>query len=985
MLFHLDAEHLLTLYTCVDQGVIFSVTYDPDSGRIYSTSDDRSVRVWCGAPSTQQESQDWQGAHITLQYTMFGHLARVWKSVFLPEDFIASVGEDSQVCLWGPDRALSNRWKAHQSGGIWAIDYSPVLNLLASKVMGSIPSISRFSVEAVCLEQDQLSLARTSLNKEVATGGRDGGICVWALRPGSSAPATPITPSSPPCRVGLSAWGDIVVTTIAGELGICPAWLKPVSHLPDNCLSLVMSPCRSKVALAFLSGTVIIHAVSEESLVRELDAVLVAGRIFSLHWLSRTSLLTCAAGGKMEIWNVADGAGVRLQQLELPLCRQRWLTAALQQASTLVVGDRMGGVHVYHLDLDAPNILQKPIQSFPRLHSHLGVGSLVSHAGYIWSTGRDGTLRRYQLNHDGPNFLSYLSADKLPMEWGARVLVGPHGVLVLGFLEHLCVLWDPIQSRLVLEVECGGGHRSWDYHVDLSFQLTLVFIKDKQVHLSHHDLKQLVRLPLKAGLHSKALNCARLVPGRCSLLVSGSEDTTVRVTAVDGGLDSAVMRGHISSVRAVAVCPLDPQRTLVVSGGGRAELKVWLLTTKTGEFKLLIPFMNLLSSLHSHVESEEVNPHLRRGSADNHLGKTTLSSPDRDSNLDLPILSSRAQHDKRVSQLRHRGGCHENMKRQHYFDFEWETNSGEVWIIASSRLVQLIRKELLIVPDGSLKDYQELASHRLKTESPANKGGPHIDVDPETRYMDLCCVPRQGSRSFLLIAACSDAWLRLFVVDPTTRGIRYLQGSRFHGCCVLTVSVMSFEGRHLVATAASDGQVALWDMTRLVSSDLCADDTDTNNQVSPELEPILNTRSHKAGVNCLEWLSQSYEHPVLASGGDDNCLVLTALRQPPHVTEQWRNSRAHLGQITGVKALEHRQLLLSCGVDQRVCVWALTPDEVGATLQSQYCSSVPDLHGLEVWMNGSFIHACVYGQGMEVVEIEMCADADDTKELNTEP
>nr|CAD7570436.1 unnamed protein product [Timema californicum] len=36
-------------------------------------------------------------------------------------------------------------------------------------------------------------------------------------------------------------------------------------------------------------------------------------------------------------------------------------------------------------------------------------------------------------------------------------------------------------------------------------------------------------------------------------------------------------------------------------------------------------------------------------------GKTTLSSPDRDSNFDLPVLSSRAQHDKRVSQLRHRG------------------------------------------------------------------------------------------------------------------------------------------------------------------------------------------------------------------------------------------------------------------------------------------------------------------------------------------
>nr|CAD7399750.1 unnamed protein product [Timema cristinae] len=54
------------------------------------------------------------------------------------------------------------------------------------------------------------------------------------------------------------------------------------------------------------------------------------------------------------------------------------------------------------------------------------------------------------------------------------------------------------------------------------------------------------------------------------------------------------------------------------------------------------------------VELEEVNPHLRGWRVENHLGKTTPSSPDRDSNLDLPVLSSRAQHDKRVSQLRHR-------------------------------------------------------------------------------------------------------------------------------------------------------------------------------------------------------------------------------------------------------------------------------------------------------------------------------------------
>nr|CAD7443146.1 unnamed protein product [Timema bartmani] len=41
---------------------------------------------------------------------------------------------------------------------------------------------------------------------------------------------------------------------------------------------------------------------------------------------------------------------------------------------------------------------------------------------------------------------------------------------------------------------------------------------------------------------------------------------------------------------------------------------------------------------------------------ENHLVKTTSSSPDRDSNLDLLVLGGLAQHDWRVSQLRHRGG-----------------------------------------------------------------------------------------------------------------------------------------------------------------------------------------------------------------------------------------------------------------------------------------------------------------------------------------
>nr|CAD7265695.1 unnamed protein product [Timema shepardi] len=90
------------------------------------------------------------------------------------------------------------------------------------------------------------------------------------------------------------------------------------------------------------------------------------------------------------------------------------------------------------------------------------------------------------------------------------------------------------------------------------------------------------------------------------------------------------------------------------------------------------------------VELGEVNPHLRGRRVENHLGKTTPSSPDRDPNLDLPVLSSRAQHDKRVSQLRHRGGCSKcRYVRTSRYRIE-EHGDRQPWYYYSSPITSLV-------------------------------------------------------------------------------------------------------------------------------------------------------------------------------------------------------------------------------------------------------------------------------------------------------
>nr|CAD7258390.1 unnamed protein product [Timema shepardi] len=141
------------------------------------------------------------------------------------------------------------------------------------------------------------------------------------------------------------------------------------------------------------------------------------------------------------------------------------------------------------------------------------------------------------------------------------------------------------------------------------------------------------------------------------------------------------------------------------------------------------------------VEIEEVNPDLRGGRVENHLGKTTPSSPDRDSNLVLPssavelnttsalanyatevgsepafawresgkpfrkkpppvhpteirtsISPSSAvelQHDKRVSQLRHRGGNKMSDNQRFLWNFEpWGQVTDNINIFESDQFLQ---------------------------------------------------------------------------------------------------------------------------------------------------------------------------------------------------------------------------------------------------------------------------------------------------------
>nr|CAD7573515.1 unnamed protein product [Timema californicum] len=113
------------------------------------------------------------------------------------------------------------------------------------------------------------------------------------------------------------------------------------------------------------------------------------------------------------------------------------------------------------------------------------------------------------------------------------------------------------------------------------------------------------------------------------------------------------------------------------------------------------------------VELEDVNPHLCGGRVENHLGKTTPSSPDRDSNLDLPVLSGRAQHDKRhLNVLLSDCAC---LCLEHAREVLWQLLLAAVTTEKRSALMVVVLNHLRCVCDLPLAESEEnLITHLVR-------------------------------------------------------------------------------------------------------------------------------------------------------------------------------------------------------------------------------------------------------------------------------
>ncbi|XP_064601080.1 tRNA (34-2'-O)-methyltransferase regulator WDR6-like [Liolophura sinensis] len=945
------------------EGVIFDIDYHWELQRLCSVSDDRSIHLW----QATGPSGDWAQTEFTLLRVLYGHSARVWSVCMLLNKLI-SVGEDSTCCVWDYDGNIIQKYKGHRGKSIWS-----------------------------------LSVDREG--KFVATGGGDHSIRLWKLqqehRLNTDVNFENLSPPQLkkedfPRTVTLRGHDRVLVMTNMGDLfefivstGTWTTLLEDPEFRSYSVLSV--SPERRVIALGSINGKITLIILKEKTTERVFEKCY-KGKVLSINWLDQESLLTCGPEGIMHMWRLTiqeDQCLTGSSTLEvmasyiLPPTKQRWVTAACFTPSRcqFVCGDRGGNVYVYQIDNTQTKDSQESALQFKSgIHGKAGVTFVSCHGNSVYTCGRNGIYYEFEVDESG---LAGGKSNKVlkGFDWMDRLVITDNDILILGFHSSDFIIWSTQRNQRLVQIECGGGHRTWGCEISDMSAVRFVFLKASDIFLCSTTIT-CDQTILKSSLHGRELSDVKHLVStthrdqKFEVFLTCSEDTNITLSSVISSTSQesrlSVLRnlkGHISSVRTMAVSEsrlhdCDTKRTFIMfSAGGRAQMKAWkiVVSMKTNEKEL--------------------------GGGDN---RAPVSSASMMLSADTSLKPENRREEKRQT-------TSEDLQNKCVIRKE-ETKS--------------CFKDVCHVESN----YELLASHmlhdRVKRRSKSWQRKLE-NTSPETRYMDLTAFHGHlvdtslPSSIHFVGAACSDAVVRFFLCDADKKMFTCL-GLSLENNCVLKVGhfVHHMEGlehcRVFLFSCSTGGDVTFWDVTKTVlavkktaqpsASEVKAeqfksklpDAMCTEDSVNPDFcSPVHVFQNHQSGVNSisvhqytdrLEWL--------MVTGGDDNAVVFRTFTISldgtgrVHFTPLLKCDlpSAHSAQVTGAKILDDHYTL-TVSIDQRLCLWEVTQTDKSLKAEMRACKfvSVADVSNMDVWKqrSGSGYDIAISGEGLQILHLNL--------------
>ncbi|CAH2085062.1 unnamed protein product [Euphydryas editha] len=539
------------------KGVIFSINYNSEKKIIVTTSDDRSVRIWKvdNIENFDVDSKDyWINAKITCVNNLYGHMARVMRS-HITNDLIISIGEDSGICFWNHQGKLLRKVMSHQNACIWSLDAD---------------------------------------DRYLVTGGGDCGVILHPLSLVSEYGHKEIVPIEivTPKKVKFTARRNILIMNESNQL-IYYDLISKTSHINDlNHTStyklLSLSSCKQIIAVADMNGKLDIfieNCKGDAGIIKIIDTKLNLGKILSLQWAGNRHLVVCSENGQITVLASKEMGIEVIDKFSLPPCKEMWLTASALSldGKILVVGDRVGHIHIYF------HGIKNPVRTFSKVYDRYGATSIIIKRNEFITTGRDGKIKYFSLSND-VHSIKYMSCKDLEFQWLEKFL-DKQEHYICGFHERVFVVYDVKNNLKVLDVACGGGHRSWDAvryieKVDDNFDefIEVLYLKNYTLYAEKFQLSKIMSKNVINGIHSKEINCLKTYKydenNASTYFLSGGEDTTLRIASsnLTSQIKDHVVFKQLSSIRTVKIQPVDKNKILLLSAGGRAQICAKIIT-----------------------------------------------------------------------------------------------------------------------------------------------------------------------------------------------------------------------------------------------------------------------------------------------------------------------------------------------------------------------------------------------------------------------
>ncbi|XP_067854519.1 WD repeat-containing protein 6 [Heptranchias perlo] len=902
-------------------GVIFSINYMEKNGILASASDDRSIRIW-KVGNLRQDLKGGDGGADSVQclLQLYGHQSRVW-SVRLLEDHVISVGEDSACIVWSYNGNIVNTFRGHKGR----------------------------SVRALAVNEDK---------GWVVTGGADSGIRLWKIQENKPEDMTvtqlkfgDTEKMGTPKALTLVDPSLILVMTDAGSIYShrldCGRWkfiLEDPSYRSYSLLAVtrLLNGC-VVCAIGNITGHVKIFPLSNPG--ERVENQVHQGKVHSLGWASREgqspdrgNLFSSGADGVM-IWREVTCEGdqvtsvVEKSRYLLPLCRHRWHTsvAFLPKQRFLVCGDRRGSLLLY---------------SCAERDQDEGLGAASPDVAVSESAD------------DHP--AEQIPEGKLPAKTAGRQ----------GCREPVSAL-SGLHGRLgVTSVLCHGGFvystgRDGCYRQLKAEDGRLRLLRSQRACKGMDWVERLLATPegnlLVLGFHSANLVLWNVKTNEQVLSVpcGGGHRSWSYSLSPSNELFTYIKSGHIF------VCQRnsrDSSQTVIKECVHGREL-----TCVRFVERLEVSNDGPISVLATSSEDTTVNI-LAVYESSGHVSKLTTIGDHISSVRTMAVARSRGPNSGDV-----------------------RCGSSAVLFTAGGRAELECCRLLLGGGDGQAPvscQVEHLVSHRLAEDWDHMKNRHRmLKMDPETRYMSIVVVDdgtdsgaASSSSWHFLAAACSDGAVRLFLIDESQKKIQLLAESFYHQRCVLKLQTFTYQPatrrrRVFLCSAATDGRIAFWDISRTIERPTVANILLESAHRPWELgTPRLVFEAHQCGVNGLHLRPLDDGRYLLASGGDDNAVRLwvisvRAVGGDDGVTSGGGSSgvrcadgdgagvslrvvegpcveSAHAAHVTGVRILS-RGLLASVSIDQRLTHWRLSDCGLHF-LRSKHCQ-VADVSELESW------------------------------------